>query len=142
MTQSCSFPADSRLHVAIIMDGNGRWAAERSLPRAAGHRAGAAAVRRTVEAAPGLGIDTLTLFAFSADNWRRPRAEVDALMTLLEEFLGREAGRCAGSGVRLSIIGRRDRLPRTVLAAIAGAEAAMNTPSSIYAWSRYRTVEW
>ncbi len=74
---------------------------------------------------PGdLGIGTLTLFAFSADNWRRPRAEVDALMTLLEEFLGREAGRCAANGVRLSVIGRRDRLPRTVLAAIAGAEAA------------------
>jgi len=124
MTQSSSSPADPRLHVAIIMDGNGRWAVERGMPRAAGHRAGAAAVERTVEAAPGLGIDTLTLFAFSADNWRRPRAEVDALMTLLEEFLGREAGRCAGSGVRLSVTGRRDRLPRTVLAAIAGAEAA------------------
>ena len=124
MTQSSSSPADPRLHVAIIMDGNGRWAVERGMPRVAGHRAGAAAVQRTVEAAPGLGIDTLTLFAFSADNWRRPRAEVDALMTLFEEFLGREAGRCADSGVRLSVTGRRDRLPRTVLAAIAGAEAA------------------
>jgi undecaprenyl diphosphate synthase len=124
MTQSSSSPVDPRLHVAIIMDGNGRWAVERGMPRVAGHRAGAAAVKRTVEAAPGLGIDTLTLFAFSADNWRRPRVEVDALMTLLEEFLGREAGHCAGSGVRLSVTGRRDRLPRTVLAAIAGAEAA------------------
>src|SRR6266446_3343934 len=82
------------LHVAIIMDGNGRWAASRGLPRTAGHRAGADAVRRVVEAAPGLGITTLTLFAFSSDNWRRPATEVGALMRLMEWYLDHETARC------------------------------------------------
>ncbi|HYO76191.1 MAG TPA: undecaprenyl diphosphate synthase family protein, partial [Thermoanaerobaculia bacterium] len=86
-------------HVAIIMDGNGRWAAERGLPRPAGHRAGADAVRRVVEAAPAAGIDLLTLYAFSSDNWNRPRYEVEALMTLLERFLATETARCVSSGV-------------------------------------------
>src|SRR6266568_49900 len=81
MTQSTS------LHVAIVMDGNGRWAARRGRPRTAGHRAGAAAVRRVVEAAPGLGVGALTLFAFSADNWRRPPSEVAALMRLFARHL-------------------------------------------------------
>ncbi len=124
MTQSTNAITDQPLHVAIIMDGNGRWATSRGLPRLAGHRAGATAVRRTVEAAPALGIDTLTLFAFSADNWRRPAAEVNALMALLEDFLGRETERCIAHGVRISVTGRRDRLPRTLLATIAGAESA------------------
>jgi undecaprenyl diphosphate synthase len=75
------------LHIAIIMDGNGRWAARRGLPRTLGHRAGVEAVRRIVEAAPGLGISKLTLFAFSSDNWRRPAAEVAALMGLLQSYL-------------------------------------------------------
>jgi len=79
------------LHVAIIMDGNGRWAAERGLPRVAGHRSGADAVRRTVETAPSLGISVLTLYAFSADNWRRPAREVSALMKLLGRYLVQEA---------------------------------------------------
>lgn len=79
--------ADAPLHVAVIMDGNGRWAARRGLPRPAGHRAGADAVRRVVESAPGLGIGVLTLFAFSADNWQRPRPEVAALMRLLRGYL-------------------------------------------------------
>jgi undecaprenyl diphosphate synthase len=114
----------SRLHVAIIMDGNGRWAVERGLPRGAGHRAGVDAVRRVVEAAPALGIGTLTLYAFSAANWRRPAGEVRHLLGLLRDYLRSEAGECAGRGVRLEIIGRRDRLPETLRAAIAGAEAA------------------
>jgi undecaprenyl diphosphate synthase len=99
------------LHVAIIMDGNGRWATCRGLPRSAGHRAGADAVRRTVEAAPDLGIATLSLFAFSADNWRRPPAEVDTLMWLLRAYLRAESRRLVERGARLSVFGRRDRLP-------------------------------
>jgi len=83
-----------RLHVAIIMDGNGRWALGRGLPRVAGHRAGAAAVRRVVESAPGLGITTLTLYAFSEDNWTRPPREVTALMKLLGRYLVEETDRC------------------------------------------------
>jgi undecaprenyl diphosphate synthase len=114
----------SPFHVAIIMDGNGRWASERGLPRPAGHRAGADAVRRVVEAAPSHGIDLLTLYAFSGDNWNRPRAEVTALMTLFEQFLARETARCVASGVRLNVIGRRDRLPAAVVRLIESAEAA------------------
>src|SRR5215472_15727978 len=111
------------LHAAIIMDGNGRWAQERGLPRIAGHRAGAEAVRRAVKGSPGLGITSLTLYAFSSDNWRRPEGEVKALMELLGRYLRSEAAELAESGVRLSIIGRRDRLPAKVLEAIAWAEA-------------------
>jgi undecaprenyl diphosphate synthase len=110
------------LHVAIIMDGNGRWAARRSLPRTAGHRAGADAVRRAVEAAPALGITTLTLFAFSSDNWRRPRDEVGALMSLLRRYLQAELARLIDNDVRLTMIGRRDRLPDGLANAIADAE--------------------
>ncbi|HZT89512.1 MAG TPA: di-trans,poly-cis-decaprenylcistransferase [Stellaceae bacterium] len=110
------------LHVAIIMDGNGRWATHRGLPRSAGHRAGVEAIRRVVEASPDLGIATLTLFAFSADNWRRPRPEVDALMALLRRYLRTEIARLAESGTRLSVIGRRDRLPGRLSDEIARAE--------------------
>ena len=112
------------LHVGIIMDGNGRWAAARGLPRVAGHRAGARAVRRAVEAAPGLGIDILTLFAFSSDNWGRPPEEVDALMRLFRTYLRRETAECIEKGVRLEMIGRRDRLPAAVARAVREAEAA------------------
>ena len=98
-------------HVAIIMDGNGRWATGRGLPRVAGHQAGARAVRRTIEAAPALGISILTLYAFSEDNWRRPAREVSALMKLLGRYLEQETERCIANGVRLEAIGRRDRLP-------------------------------
>jgi len=112
------------LHAAIIMDGNGRWALARGRSRMAGHEAGAEAVRRTVEAAPDLGISVLTLFAFSSDNWKRPPAEVGALMRLLRSFLGREARRCAERGVRIAVIGRRDRLPGGLVKAIEAAEAA------------------
>jgi len=110
-------------HVAIIMDGNGRWATRRGLPRAVGHRAGAKAVRRVVEAARRRGVGTLTLYAFSSDNWRRPAAEVEALMGLFERYLGEEARRCVENGVRLRVIGRRDRLAAPLVAAIDAAEA-------------------
>jgi undecaprenyl diphosphate synthase len=102
--------AGSHLHVGIIMDGNGRWAVRRKFPRLAGHRKGAEAVRRTVEAAPDLDISILTLFAFSADNWLRPSAEVEGLMDLFEEFLSRERRELIEKGVRVEVIGRRDRL--------------------------------
>lgn len=106
------------------MDGNGRWATARGLPRIAGHRAGADAVSRVVEAAPECGIAILTLFAFSSDNWRRPKDEVVALMRLFACYLGRESGRCLDNGVRLEVIGRRDRLSRSLRAAIDAAETA------------------
>jgi undecaprenyl diphosphate synthase len=112
----------SKLHVAIIMDGNGRWANARGLPRIAGHRTGADAVRRTVEAAPGLGVSMLTLYAFSADNWRRPPREVSALMKLLGHYLIRETSRCVENGVRLQAIGRRDRLPAALVNLLEDAE--------------------
>lgn len=106
------------------MDGNGRWAVARGLPRLAGHRAGAEAVRRAVETAPSLGINTLTLFAFSADNWRRPPDEVSGLMQLLAEHLRSEMSRCLENGVRMEVIGRRDRLNPELAAAIQEAERA------------------
>ena len=117
-----NFTLQSTLHVAIIMDGNGRWALSRGLPRVAGHRAGAEAVRRVAEAAPDLGIGALTLFAFSADNWRRPASEVAALMELFRRFLDSETERCLANGVRLEVIGRRDRLDGSLCEAIARAE--------------------
>ncbi len=102
----------SLLHVAIIMDGNGRWAQSRGLPRAAGHRAGVEALRRAVEAAAAdRDVGTLTVYAFSSDNWRRPPEEVRALMSLFRNYLRRETGKCAREGIRVSLIGRRDRLP-------------------------------
>jgi undecaprenyl diphosphate synthase len=112
----------STLHVAIIMDGNGRWANHLGLPRVAGHRAGAKTLRHIVEAAPAQGIETLTVYAFSSDNWKRPPDEVAALMHLLAWYLEEETPRLRADGVRLSVIGRRDRLPATLLAAIARAE--------------------
>jgi undecaprenyl diphosphate synthase len=112
------------IHAAIIMDGNGRWAATRGLPRIAGHRAGADAVRRTIEAAPSLGISTLTLYAFSADNWRRPPREVGALMKLLGRYLIQERDRCIANGVRLQAIGRRDRMPKSLLTLLEQTERA------------------
>jgi undecaprenyl diphosphate synthase len=110
------------IHVAIIMDGNGRWAQERGRPRAFGHVAGTSAVRRTVEFAPKLGITTLTLYAFSADNWRRPQDEVGHLMGLFQKHLGSECTRLRESGVRLSIIGRRDRIPGSLRREIGRVE--------------------
>ena len=109
-------------HVAIIMDGNGRWAASRGESREVGHAVGARAVRRVVEAARGFGISTLTLYAFSSDNWRRPLAEVKALMRLFADFLASEREHCRANGVRLSVLGRRDRLTPHLLRAIGAAE--------------------
>ena len=111
------------LHVAIIMDGNGRWAERQGLTRVAGHRAGVAAVRRVVERAPGLGIRQLTLYAFSSDNWRRPASEVQSIFWLLRAFLRLEAERLRQNGVRLQIVGRRDRLAESVLREIVKAES-------------------
>ncbi len=110
------------MHVAIIMDGNGRWATRRGLPRTAGHIEGAKAVRTTVEAAARSGIDTLTLYAFSAANWERPRGEVDGLMFLLRRYLFTETRRCVDQSIRLSVIGRRDRLDESLLRAIEQSE--------------------
>lgn len=98
-------------HIAIIMDGNGRWAAARNQPRWAGHRAGIAAVRRTVEEARRLGVGTVTLYAFSTENWKRPSVEVAALWELLSRFLVCERAELREKGVRLVGVGRRDRLP-------------------------------
>ena len=100
----------SALHVAMIMDGNGRWATARRRPRAFGHHKGAEAVRKVVEAAPRLGIGTLTLYAFSSDNWQRPRPEVEELMRLFEKYLRSETATFVAKGIRLSVVGRRDRL--------------------------------
>jgi undecaprenyl diphosphate synthase len=104
------------------MDGNGRWAQARGLPRLAGHRRGAKAVRNAVEAAPDLGISTLTLFAFSADNWLRPSSEVEGLMDLFEEYLSRERRELIEKGVRVEIIGRRDRLRPNIVEQIERLE--------------------
>ena len=98
-------------HIAIIMDGNGRWAKERGLPRRDGHRAGAESVRECVEACKELGVEYLTLYAFSSENWNRPAAEVTALMLLLERFLEEKADELMKQNVRLRAIGHLDRLP-------------------------------
>jgi undecaprenyl diphosphate synthase len=117
-------PQPRPLHVAIISDGNGRWATSRGLPRSAGHRAGAQAARRIIEAAPRLRIQTLTLFALSSANWKRPVGEVSAILRILHEYLLTETSHCIDEGVRLSIIGRRDRLPVTLRQTIIDSEAA------------------
>ena len=126
------FNLQNTLHTAIIMDGNGRWALARGLPRVAGHRAGLEAARRIVETAPANGIGILTLFAFSSDNWRRPPAEVNALMKLAAWYLETETPRCVAEGVRVEAIGRRDRLPPALVAAIAASEAATARGSRLW----------
>jgi undecaprenyl diphosphate synthase len=132
MSQShLSYLQLGKLHVAIIMDGNGRWAMERGRPRTAGHRAGAEAVRRVVEAAPGLGISTLTLYAFSSDNWRRPPREVAALMKLFRLYLLTETATCVKNGIRIGVIGRRDRLPPALVTTIEAAEQATRRGGSL-----------
>ena len=117
-------PAQSGIHVAVIMDGNGRWANARGRPRTAGHIAGARVVRKIVEAAPDCGIGMLTLYAFSADNWARPSREVALLMRLFRRYLVAETDRCVTNDVRMRIIGRRDRIPPELLRAITVAEEA------------------
>ncbi|MBK5911948.1 di-trans,poly-cis-decaprenylcistransferase [Rhodothalassium salexigens] len=109
-------------HVAIIMDGNGRWAARRRLPRAFGHRQGAEAVRRAVRAAVRQGVSVLTLYAFSSENWKRPPDEIDDLMGLLRHYLRREVDELDAQGVRVRVIGSRDRLSADILSLIDMAE--------------------
>jgi undecaprenyl diphosphate synthase len=110
------------MHVAIIMDGNGRWATQRGLPRPAGHVEGAKAVRTTIEAAARAGVETLSLYAFSAANWERPRGEVEGLMFLLRRYLFTETRRCIDESIRINVIGRRDRLDESLLRAIEQSE--------------------
>ena len=113
---------NDKLHVAIIMDGNGRWASERGLPRSVGHKAGTETVGRIVDAALAEGLGRLTLYAFSSDNWKRPKAEVSILFDLLGSYLRKETAALADKGVRLSVIGRRDSLAAPLVEAIAEAE--------------------
>jgi undecaprenyl diphosphate synthase len=110
-------------HIAIIMDGNGRWAAQRGQPRLTGHSRGAEALRRAVSAAGELGLDYLTVFAFSSENWERPAAEVEGLMGLLRRYLRGEIAELHENGVRLRSIGERERLPRDIVELIADAES-------------------
>jgi undecaprenyl diphosphate synthase len=110
-------------HIAIIMDGNGRWAQARGLPRIAGHRRGAEALRRTLEAAGDLGVPYLTLFGFSSENWKRPHDEVDDLMGLLRHYLRGEIAELHRNGVRLRVIGDRARLSVEIVALIENAES-------------------
>lgn len=110
------------IHVAIIMDGNGRWAVARGRPREFGHRKGAESVRKVVKAAPDLGIHTLTLYAFSSDNWKRPKSEVAILMKLFARYLRTEIAELKENGVRLQVVGRRDRLDKALVSQIESAE--------------------
>jgi undecaprenyl diphosphate synthase len=120
------------MHVAIIMDGNGRWALKRGLSRSRGHRAGAEAVDRTVEAAACRGIRTLTLYAFSADNWRRPKPEVRSLLELLRRYLLSQTSGCLEKSIRLNVIGRRDRLDRSLRRAIEWSEEVTASCSGMH----------
>jgi undecaprenyl diphosphate synthase len=113
---------DMPRHVAIIMDGNGRWAAERGLPRTQGHRAGVEALRRTVRAASDLGIEYLTLYSFSSENWSRPETEISQLMELLRRFIRKDLAELHRSNVRVRVIGRRDDLAPNILALLREAE--------------------
>lgn len=108
-------PEDRPRHIAIIMDGNGRWAQNRGLPRIEGHRHGVNTVRMISETATELGIDAVTLYCLSSENWKRPQAELDFLMHLLEQYLIEERRTIMDQGLRLKVIGRRDRLPENVL---------------------------
>ena len=114
--------AAASLHVAIIMDGNGRWARARGLPRTMGHRQGAEAARKVIKAAAEAGVSHLTLFGFSSENWKRPRAEVQYLMGLLRNYLQRNVNELHEAAVRLSVIGEREALPADIVDLIADAE--------------------
>ncbi|MBD3818210.1 MAG: di-trans,poly-cis-decaprenylcistransferase [Brevundimonas diminuta] len=116
-------PAKGPRHVALIMDGNGRWAQRRGLPRAVGHREGVQALRRTIKAAQGLGVRCLTVFGFSTENWSRPADEVSDLMGLVRAFVGSDLKRLAAAGVRVKVLGRRKGLPDDIAAIVARAEA-------------------
>jgi undecaprenyl diphosphate synthase len=120
--------------VAIILDGNGRWAKKRGLPTAAGHRAGARTVRRIVEAAIGVGIHDLAVFAFSTENWARSEEEVDALMEIFAETIERELPDLAEQGVRVRFIGRRDRAPETLRRRMLGMEDRTELNTRLNLW--------
>jgi undecaprenyl diphosphate synthase len=120
--------------VAIIMDGNGRWARRRGLPTAAGHRAGTRALRRTVEAAIGLGIHHIVVYAFSTENWSRPQDEVDALMEIFGETIERELPDLAEQGVRVRFIGRRDRAPEKLRARMESMEDRTELNGKLGLW--------
>ena len=115
--------SEDGLHVAIIMDGNGRWAKARGLPRPFGHRQGVQALKRTIEAAPGLGVARLTVFSFSTENWRRPVSEVSELMGLLKAYVNTDLARLEREGVRIRVIGGREGLAPDILEVIERAEA-------------------
>ena len=119
-------------HLAIIMDGNGRWATAHGLSRSAGHEAGLRTARDIVEAAVREGVGTLTLYAFSSDNWKRPSAEVTALMRLFRRALLGEAKRCLENGVRLTILGRRDRLPSSLRHTVEQVESLTMSGSRMH----------
>lgn len=119
-------------HIAIVMDGNGRWAEERGLARLDGHRAGADAVKRTTEAAVRLGVPMLTLYAFSSDNWRRPEREVRGLFALFARYLRSERRRALREGVRISVIGRRDRLAESLVREIERTEGETRDQSKLH----------
>src|SRR4051794_26628391 len=119
------------MHVAIIMDGNGRWAAARARPRVAGHQRGARRIRNVVETALKLGVDVLTLYAFSAGNWQRPASEIASLMSLFQGYLRAETGALSRNGVRLTVIGRRDRLPSALVAAMRDTERQTSAGSRL-----------
>jgi undecaprenyl diphosphate synthase len=125
-------PAFVGPHLAIIMDGNGRWATGHGLTRSAGHDAGLRTARQIVEAAVREGVGTLTLYAFSSDNWKRPTAEVTALMRLFRRALLGEAKRCLENGVRLTILGRRDRLPASLRHTVEQVEALTATGTRMH----------
>lgn len=122
----------SGLHVAIIMDGNGRWAKAHNKPRFFGHRAGAETLRNIVENAPKLGITTLTAYAFSSDNWKRPENEVSALMRLFQSYLKSEVKNLKKNGVSLSFLGRRDRFSESILKGMAEAEKATANGTTLH----------
>jgi len=131
MMQRALISQPRSLHTAIIMDGNGRWAAARGLPRGYGHKAGGDAVRRVVQAAAELGLGTLTLYAFSGDNWQRPEREVSSLMRLFHSYLLSETEKCASHGIKLNVIGRRDRLSPPLIEAVRRAEVITSRGSAL-----------
>lgn len=126
-------PSSTPRHVAVIMDGNGRWAESRGLPRKAGHRAGAESVREAVDACLDFGIEFLTLYAFSSENWSRPEKEIDALMKLLEQFLKTKGKEFGKKNVRLRTIGRTQMLPDSCRAQLdkVKADTADNTALTV-----------
>ena len=127
-------PAESARNVAIIMDGNGRWASRRGLPLLAGHRAGTRALKRTVEAAPDLGVRSLAVYAFSTENWGRPPDEVEDLMTLFADTIEREFPDLHRQGVRVHFVGRRDRCPDSLRALMEDMESRTAANTRLDLW--------